>query len=222
MKVRKRLGLLGIGIILGVSLTGCLKLEEGLPQALFTASPTQYVIPFTASFDATMSYASSGDIVTYMWAFGDGGSDTGAVVDHTYTTDGDYVVTLTVIDSKGLSTSRTLDVQALNPAPTASYSYSPKSSYEGSYIVSCSETVTFTAENCEDDGEIVKYEWYFGYRDDDGNPVTAEGETVTHEFLYAGTYKVTLTVTDDDGATTDYVEELEVVGSTPCYADTCT
>jgi hypothetical protein len=44
------------------------------------------------------------------------------------------------------------------------------------------------------DGTITSYEWDFG----DGT--TDSGGTVTHEFT-TGTYTVTLTVTDDDGAT---------------------
>jgi len=46
------------------------------------------------------------------------------------------------------------------------------------------------------DEEIVSYEWNFDDRD------TAEGGEVEHAFDAAGTYRVCLTVTDDDGATT--------------------
>ena len=220
MKASRWIALIGTAALVAGTLTGCMPLETPGPKAILRASLVEQVVPFTTSVDGSLSYAPGGEIVTYRWAFGDGSSAEGEVVEHTYTDDGTYEITLMIVDEKGLSTSESIQVKALNPPPTADFSYSPKSNYEGSYVVSCSETVTFEADNCTDDGEIVKYEWYFGYRDKHGDPVGAEGKSVTHEFLYAGEYKITLTVTDNDGGQTDYVETLQVVGGPPCYADT--
>ncbi len=210
--------LVAVGLV-AASISGCLKLQPNQPQALFTASLAEDVVPFTVSFDATLSYAPTGEILTFLWSFGDGGADEGPIADHTYNEDGTYVVRLTVIDAEGISSTRTMTVQALNPPPAAAFSYTPKSN-DGEDFVSCSETITFDAsETCSDDGEIVSYEWYFGYRDDDGEKATAEGAVVTHEFLYAGTYSVSLTVTDNDGAQTTYIEQVVVKGGPPCYTD---
>ena len=210
--------LMAVGLI-AASISGCLKLQPTQPQALFTASLAEHVVPFTVSFDATLSYTPTGENLTYLWAFGDGGAEEGPVADHTYNDDGTYVVRLTVIDEKGVSSSRTLTVQALNPPPEAGFVYTPKSN-DGEDFVSCSETITFDAsEMCSDDGEIVSYEWYFGYRDADGEQAVAEGPIVTHEFLYAGTYSVALTVTDNDGDQTTYIEQVIVKGGPPCYTD---
>jgi PKD repeat protein len=46
----------------------------------------------------------------------------------------------------------------------------------------------------DEDGSIVEYSWNFG------NGLIKTGTTVEHAFTYSGTYNVTLTVTDDDGA----------------------
>ena len=52
------------------------------------------------------------------------------------------------------------------------------------------------------DGEIVSYEWNFG----DGAIIA--GELVQHTFAEAGTYEVTLTVMDDDGAIATVTKEI--------------
>jgi|GEM_PF-2089251 len=76
-----------------------------------------------------------------------------------------------------------------NESPNASFTVSPYSPEPG-------ESATFDAADSSDaDGSIAGYEWEFG----DGS--TASGESVTHSFDSAGDYTVSLTVTDDDGAT---------------------
>ncbi|MGB2983247.1 MAG: PKD domain-containing protein [Candidatus Bipolaricaulia bacterium] len=218
MKTGRLILLLGTAILVVASLSGCLTRSQ--PQALFTATATEDVVPFAVSFDGTLSYMPEGEIVSYLWTFGDGGSESGPLVEHTYNEDGTYEARLTIIDGRGYSTSTLMTIHALNPLPTAGFSYTPKSNMEGVYFVSCSEPITFDAQDlCSDDGTIVSYEWYFGYRLPDGTAASAAGPVVVHEFLYAGTYNIILTVTDNDGGTTAYIEQLDVKGGPPCNAD---
>ena len=51
------------------------------------------------------------------------------------------------------------------------------------------------SHSSDPDGDIVAYEWNFG------DNSTGTGVTPTHTYTAAGTYSVTLTVTDDMGAT---------------------
>jgi len=76
--------------------------------------------------------------------------------------------------------------------PVASFTYTPDRPIVG-------ETVTFDATlSTPDGGTIVSYMWDFG----DGTPVVSETDPITiHKYTMAGTYNVTLTVTDDDGLT---------------------
>ena len=213
MKTRRLCLLLGTALLVVGALGGCLQFEPSAPQALFTASEAEHLIPFTATFDASLSQRSADEILSYVWTFGDGTGGTGALVDHTYAQDGDYEVSLTVFDAKGASSSSRLTVKALNPLPAATFSYSPKSSMDGSYIVGASEWVTFDASESTDDGEVTGYRWNFG----DGE--YGEGAVVQHRFLYAGTYNIALVVTDNDGGESTYVQQLTVLGGPPCNAD---
>lgn len=56
----------------------------------------------------------------------------------------------------------------------------------------------------DEDGRIVSYSWQFG----DGG--SASGAKVKHRFDRAGTYTVTLTVTDNDGATGTAVHTIKI------------
>ena len=77
------------------------------------------------------------------------------------------------------------DPEDPNEPPTAAFSYSCDElacSFDGS-------------ASTDSDGTIVSYSWAFG----DGN--NGSGATVNHSYANDGSYTVTLTVTDDDGAT---------------------
>lgn len=72
-------------------------------------------------------------------------------------------------------------------APIPRFSFTPSAPKAG-------ESVFFNASASTDEGgAIVRYEWNYG----DGT--TGVGVTETHDFVSAGTYFVTLTVTDNDG-----------------------
>ena len=82
--------------------------------------------------------------------------------------------------------------------PVASFTFSP-----GSPVVD--ETVSFDAGNSYDpDGTITSYFWDFG---DDSS---GTGKTTTHAYGAAGTYPVTLTVTDNDGLTNTTLQSISI------------
>lgn len=79
-------------------------------------------------------------------------------------------------------------------APTASFVSSPNPSYAG-------DAVTFDASASGDNDDkgtgatIVRYDWSFG----DGNTASTTSSTTSYTYTAAGTYRVVLTVTDNDG-----------------------
>lgn len=174
------------------------------PVASFTASPDSGSSPLTVDFDATSSSDSDGAIASYSWSFGDGGSATGPTVSHTYNANGSYVAQLVVTDDDGATdaTTRTIDVADATPTanepPVAGF-YSTKQSGEPPLDVDF-----YAWYSSDSDGAIVSYAWDFG----DGG--TSSGHTVSHTYTDLGTYTVRLTVTDDDGATDDAVQQIRV------------
>jgi hypothetical protein len=66
-----------------------------------------------------------------------------------------------------------------------------------SFTVACTRfTCTFDGSGSTDsNGTVVSYEWNFG----DGNAGT--GKTISHTYALSGSYTVSLTVTDNTGAT---------------------
>jgi len=61
------------------------------------------------------------------------------------------------------------------------------------------------------DGNIMNYEWDFG----DGNVMITTEEKINHSYSEAGSYEVTLTVTDDKGATNSTTKMITVMPAKP-------
>ncbi len=70
----------------------------------------------TVSFDASLSLDAT-EIVRYFWVFGDGASDLGKTVTHTYVSTGVYTATLTIQDAAGNNATTTIIVTVKTPPP---------------------------------------------------------------------------------------------------------
>jgi penicillin-binding protein 1A len=89
--------------------------------------------------------------------------------------------------------------EAEEEPPLADFEWSPKNPKAG-------DPVTFDGSGSMDpDGTIVTWSWEFS----DGSPL-GNGETVTHTFTTAGTYEITLWVTDDDGLVSNTMLTIEI------------
>ncbi len=110
-------------------------------------------------------------------------------MNHGYEDDDVYTVTLTVIDDDGATESTGTIKTVSNRSPEALF-------IENATIVKEGEVIHFDASGSYDvDGNIASYFWDFG----DGT--NAIDMIVDHAYAENGNFTVTLTVTDDDGAT---------------------
>jgi|GEM_PF-6366379 len=118
----------------------------------------------------------------FVWDFGDGDSDTGETVTHTYKPGRTYTVTLTVTDSAENPATATAEETLTLCCLEASASADPR-------LAEPDEEITFTGI-ATGGQEPYTFDWDFR----DGNSDT--GESVTHAYAETGIYDVTLTVTD--------------------------
>ena len=84
---------------------GTVEISLSPPFATFTFSPLAPVVNETVTFDATNSTSGSGNIVNYVWDFGDGQSlaSIDPIVTHVFTNKGLFTVNLTTVDSEDLN-----------------------------------------------------------------------------------------------------------------------
>lgn len=181
------------------SVTKTVAVDPAPPTADFkidsTPSKTHETITFTDK-----SNDPDGSIKNRNWDFGDTNGDSGAVVSHSYDDDDTYNVTLTVEDYDGLTDSVTKNVEITNRSPVADFTYTPTAPLT-------TDTVTFEPNSFDVDGDIVQWDWNLG----DGTNITnTAADPVDHSYNDDDDYTVSLTVTDDDGAT-DYIEKTITV-----------
>jgi len=175
------------------------------PDASFTYSPSNPSIRDVINFVDT-SEDPDGTLISWLWSFGDGNTSTRQNPSHQYADKGDYLVRLTVTDDDGAEGSITRTVTVINLPPTANFTYSPSSPKEG-------DDVQFTDSSTDPEGKSLSCLWNFG----DG--YTSEQRNPVHGYTEAGEYIVTLTVTDDEGATHTVTKTITVIQNFPPVAD---
>lgn len=169
------------------------------PPVAKATAPEKAAIAEKINLDASASTDRDGQIVDYLWDFGDGTSARGAQAKHAFAASGRYRVVLTVRDNSATTTDTARDTLRIfvNQPPVAQ---------AGPDQTVTASVVEFDGSGSKDsDGELVRYDWTFS---DGGKD---NGVKTSHVFARPGTYKNQLTVTDNSGTQNDQATDEMVV-----------
>ncbi len=163
------------------------------PTARIELTPGSGDAPLSVTARASASTAGSNPITGYSFTFGDGATATGEKATHTFTQAGDYPITVTVTDSAGRTSkaSATAHVTAAAAAgPTAQLSPGRSQATAPADIVADASASTAGSS------PIATYTFTFS----DGTTVGPQASsTARHQVTAAGTYTVSVTVSDQAG-----------------------
>jgi PKD repeat protein len=178
------------------------------PIADFTASPTSGFTGVAVSFTDT----STNSPATWLWNFGNGTS-TEQHPTNVYDTAGTYSVTLTVTNAGGFdSETKSSYITVVDPpttGPIPEFTASPTSGM-------APLTVDFTDAST---GTVTTWEWDF----DSNGTIDDTTQNPSHSYSTAGTYSVTLTVSDGTTANsqtkTNYINTSVATCTVPNVSD---
>lgn len=188
-------------------------IKEELPTAEITIlnEPDQFLVGNNYNFQATDPSSPNGEVQRFVWDFGDGTrAQAGNKASKTFAAPGTYQVTLTLTDETGVigTVKRQIIIGTLGTAPKAVLQTIPALQPNSAILQGTAPfSVQFSGENSLDaDNDINQYAW-----DLDGDKISDQfGENLNYTFQNAGTYNVTLLVTDRDGNKGSAVITIEV------------
>ncbi len=179
-----------------------------------TASFTYICDAADCTFTSTSTDAAPGTIVTYAWDFGDGATADVSVPSHSYTVTAptDFTVTLTVTDNEGATD---VETQAVSVAPAPVPNTPPTAGF--TYVCDAADC-TFTSTSTDvAPGTIATFAWTFG----DGAEAAVDNPSHSYIVTAPTDFTVTLTVTDNEGAS-DVETQTVSVSPPPPGVEGCT
>jgi PKD repeat protein len=144
---------------------------------------------------------------TYAWTVTKNGASyaTGTAANFTFTPNdlSAYVMTLTVTPASGPSWTNTIEYVIDNLPPTITKLTVPSTATKGSKV---QMSVTATDPGAADMAAGLSYTWTFG----DGSPAVTGVSSLNHTYNSRGTFTVTVTVADQEGAKTKATATITV------------
>ncbi len=147
-------------------------------------------------------------IASWEWNFGDGGTSSEVDPDYIYGIAGEYLVSLTVTDTAGCSSSVDKLLQ-VNDAPSAAFTY------EGNPCAF--QQIQFVDESFAPEA-IQQWSWDFG----DGTHITINHPNqpnITHIYTQSGTYNVILSIVTQNGCESEFEQTISINDSPTALVD---
>lgn len=167
------------------------------PNASFSASDVEGCAPLSVQFTSHPSTAN----MTHSWTFGNINGSSAVNPSASYTSPGTYTVSHTVTGSGGSATAtKTITV---HPTPTVDFTASATTVCPGA-------TVNFTSTGTPGVTGTTHYTWVFG---NNATPNTISGNnmnTASAVYPTAGTYNVTLQVTNNKGCFNSLTKQVYI------------
>ena len=167
---------------------GCLDTSPEKLEGIEMLSPSEVIEGDSAEF---LVHGSKPNGANYLWDFGDELGGSGELVNHIYIDEGQYTITLTVVDGQGRIGVAKAQITVLhrNEQPVSSLD----STYGGlGQTIKVNSLAFFDGGSSSDpDGDVLTFSWDFG----DGN--TGEGIRPNHFYESVGNFTVTLVVSDN-------------------------
>lgn len=159
--------------------------------ANFSATPISGCAPLNVAFTNLSTGAA-----TYSWNFGNGNTSTATSPGAIFSTPGTFTVTLIATNGTSSTFTSTITVFA---SPIASFTTSTMPSCPG-------QLVTLTDNSTLGSAALSSWSWDFG----DGNGQATATGLVTHSYALAGTYPVTMIVTDANGCSNSTIKSVTI------------
>jgi len=206
----------GVGACATETKTFTVKIHPN-PVANFVA-PANACAPLAATLTAITGSNPAGGI--YKWAFSDGTTLTGTpvnkVFDYNSTNNGNYTITLTVVNDAANGSCANLpnldpnDVQTLKVAQQPS----PQITIYNDIVTNLRPNAILIGEkSAGDNTNYIKYNWTYG----DGKSDSTTVKTTNHDYPGPGDYTIILTVTTDEGCTGTVSKILNVKEQTEVW-----
>ncbi len=167
------------------------------PGAIGTVTVTTINLPVVSFIsddtavceDACINFINtSQNSVSWLWNFGDGNTATTANANNCYAADGDYDVTLTIVDNNGCSNSIMLPSYiTIYPNPVANFTLGPQPT------TILDPLICFSDQSSSD---VVDWYWNFG---DPNDQTTSYDQNTCHSYSDTGYYCADLVVHNQNG-----------------------